>query len=190
MEVHVDNSINFSHLYDPKPPHEAAITCVYEFPARGDRPSVRVYWYEGGHLPKLPDNMVESYGLRTIKSGGCLLVGSKNILYSPGMRPDAPRFIHNWGEIRKSLPERTVPRAVGNPVQEIFAAIRGDIERPGSNFDYAVPLTETVLLGTIAIRSGKKVEYDPASMTFKDSSLNGYIKEPVRKGWEYGEDLT
>ena len=59
----------------------------------------------------------------------------------------------------------------------------------GFSFDYALPLTETVLLGTIALRSGKTVEYIPESMTFKDPSLNKYIKEPVRKGWEYGEGL-
>jgi predicted dehydrogenase len=188
-EVYVDNSINFRHLYDDKSPHKAAITCVYDFPARGGKPPVRVYWYEGGHLPKLPENMIESYGLRTILSGGCLLMGDKNILYSPGMRPNAPRLLKNWRELRNSLPEKTVPRAVGNPVQEIFAAIRGEIKKPSSNFDYAVPLTETVLLGTIAIRSGKKVEYNPETMTFKDSSLNSYINEPVRKGWEYGENL-
>jgi hypothetical protein len=78
---------------------------------------------------------------------------------------------------------------VGNPVKEIMAAIRGDIEKCGSNFDYAVPLTETVILGTIAIRSGKRVQYDPETMSFTDSTLNSYIKEPVRTGWEYGEEL-
>jgi hypothetical protein len=122
-------------------------------------------------------------------NGGCLLVGDKNTIYSPGMRPTAPRLIKDWSTIRRALPEKTLPRAVGNPVQEIMAAIRGDIQKPGSNFDYAVPLTETVILGTIALRSGKKVEYYPESMTFKDSSLNAYIKEPVRKGWECGEGL-
>ncbi|MFC1761416.1 Gfo/Idh/MocA family protein [Planctomycetota bacterium] len=187
--VYTDNSINFQHLYHDKPRKEAGATYVYEFPARGDKPAVTVYWYEGGHLPKLPDGMVEKYGLRTIQSGGCLLMGEKNILYSPSMRPTSPRLIHNWSELRRALPEKKTPRAVGNPVKEIMVAIRGDITKPGSNFDYAVPLTETVILGTIAIRSGKRVEYNPQSMTFKDSSLNSYIKEPVRTGWEYGDGL-
>ena len=46
-----------------------------------------------------------------------------------------------------------------------------------------------VILGTVAIRSGKKVEYNPDTMSFVDSSLDSYIKEPVRAGWEYGETL-
>ena len=65
-----------------------------------------------------------------------------------------------------------------------MAAIRGDIPGCSSDFDYASRLTEVVLLGTIANRSNIKVIYDPVSMTFSDSSLNAYIKEDVRKGWE------
>jgi hypothetical protein len=96
----------------------------------------------------------------------------------------------NWEDIRRGgLPPKTLPRAVGDPVEEIIAALKGEVEKCGSNFDYAVPLTETVLLGTIANRSGKVVEYQPETMDFKDPSLNQYIKEPVRKGWEYGEGL-
>ena len=190
-KVYVDNSIDSRKEYDPEYEDKAGQTVIYEFPARGDKPPVRVYWYGGGPWPKLPENMIEQNGFRTIRSGGCMLIGEKNIIFSPGMRPSSPRLHENWREIRKAnaLSEKTLTRAVGNPVQEIIAAIRGDIKKCGSNFDYAVPLTETVLLGTIAIRSGKKVEYDPETMTMKDSSLNSYVKEPVRKGWEYGEGL-
>lgn len=46
-----------------------------------------------------------------------------------------------------------------------------------------------VMLGTVAMRSGKTVEYLPETMRFKDASLDSYIKEPVRPGWEYGEGL-
>jgi hypothetical protein len=133
--------------------------------------------------------MKESGDAAKTIGGGCLLIGDKNTIVSPGMRPTSPRLLDNWMELRRELPAKTLPRAVGNPVKEIIAAVRGDIEKCGSNFDYAAPLTETVILGTIAIRSGKKVEYNPDTMTFKDSSLNSYIKEPVRSGWEFGEGL-
>ena len=182
--VYMDNSLDFRHEFDDQAPKEAGATYVYEFPARGEQPPVKVYWYEGGHLPKMPEGVKT---IQNIASGGCMLVGDKNTLVSPGMRPTSPRLLNNWTELRRALPEKTIPRAVGGPVTEIIAAIRGEIEKPGSNFDYAVPLTEMVILGTIAIRSGKTVEYIPESMTFKDPSLNAYTKEPVRKGWEYGE---
>ena len=98
-------------------------------------------------------------------------------------------LVDDWKELRAELPGKTLPRAVGSPVKEIIAAVKGEIGKCGSNFDYAVPLTETVILGTIAIRSGRKVEYDPETMTCGDSSLNAYIKEPVRGGWECGEGI-
>jgi len=187
--VYTDHTINFQHQYHDKPRKEAGATYIYEYPARDAKPPVTVYWYEGGHLPLRRDNMVSKSGIKGVLSGGCMLIGDKNTIYSPGMRPTGPRLLENWAELCRALPEKTVPRAVGNPVKEIMAAIRGDIQKPSSNFDYAVPLTETVILGTIALRSGKRVEYNPDSMTFQDSALNAYIKEPVRKGWACGEGL-
>jgi predicted dehydrogenase len=184
--VYMDNTVNFRSKFDSKKPNKDAATYVYEFAARGDKPPVKVFWYEGGHLPDFPDSMKNA---EPDLEGGCIIVGEKNTIFSPGMRPTSPRFLNDWVELRKALPPKTTPRAVGSPVEEIIAAIRGEIQKAGSHFDYAVPLTETVILGTIANRSGKKVEYLPESMTFKDSSLNHFVKESVRKGWEYGEDL-
>lgn len=184
--VFVDNTLDFSKEFHDKNLKTGATTYVYEYKRPG-KGILKVYWYEGGHLPKLPDSLKTPDYLTEVPKGGCLLIGDKNSIYSPGMRPTSPKLVNNWMELRRQLPSKTLKRAVGNPVKELFAAIQGEIDKCGSNFDYAVPLTEVVLLGTIANRSGKKVEYNPKKMTFKDASLNKYIKEPVRKGWEYGE---
>lgn len=185
--VYMDNSINFRGELDDHPLKTGAGTYVFEFAKTKNHPPLKIYWYEGGHMPRFSETFKKNWEVEM--SGGCLLVGDKNTIYSPGMRPDSPRLVKDWDAIRRgNLPPKKTPRAVGNPVKELFAAIRGDIPKCGSNFiDYAVPLTELVLLGTIANRSGKRVEYRPATMDFKDPSLNQYIKEPVRKGWEYGE---
>ena len=108
--VHVDNRIDFSQEYHDKAPKEEGTTYVYEFPARGDKPPVTVYWYEGGHLPKLPESLKKN---PDIPGGGCLMVGDKNTLFSPGMRPRSPRLVDNWLEVRRELPPKTIPRAVG-----------------------------------------------------------------------------
>jgi predicted dehydrogenase len=188
--VKVDNSLNFRREFDGNESKEDATTYIYEFPARPGKPPVTVYWYEGGNLPQLPASLKNVNDPGYVLRGGCLLVGDQNTLHSPGMRPTSPKLVMNWEDIRRGgLPPKTLPRAVGDPVEEIIAALKGEVEKCGSNFDYAVPLTETVLLGTIANRSGKVVEYQPETMDFKDPSLNQYIKEPVRKGWEYGEGL-
>jgi predicted dehydrogenase len=187
--VYMDNSVDFRHEFDNQTPNPEGATYIYEYPAAGSHPALKVYWYEGGRMPELPEAVHNETPevKKVLGGGGCMMVGDKNTILSPSMRPGNPKMVYNWEEISQNPPEKTTPRAVGNPVQEIIAAIRGDIPQCGSNFDYAVPLTETVLLGTIAFRSNKKVVYNSESMTFSDSSLNAYIKEPVRNGWEYGE---
>lgn len=189
--VYMHDSLDFRNEFDSKEANSEAATYIYEFPAEGHRPALKIYWYEGGRMPKFPDAIhSETPEIKErISKGGCMMVGAKNTILSPGMKPTNPKLVYNWEEISLNLPEKSTPRAIGNPVSEIMAAIRGDIQGCSSDFDYAVPLTEVVLLGTIAFRSNKKVIYDPASMTFSDTSLNDYIKEPVRKGWEYGEGL-
>jgi hypothetical protein len=89
------------------------------------------------------------------------------------------------------LRRKPLPRSVaGEPIGELFAAIRGDIPHAGSHFDYACPLTELVNTGVLAIRSGKTIEWDSANMKVKDApEFDALIKEPVRDGWSYGEDL-
>lgn len=185
-----DKSINFSSQYGKKAKADA-MTYIYTFERPG-KPDLPVYWYEGGHLPEMPPSLVDEKGKlkEKVAGGGCYMKGKNNTIIAQGMRPTSPKMDQDWNEIRRNLPPKVTPRSIGGgPIGELFAAIRGEIDQPGSNFDHAVPLTESVILGTIAVRSGKTVEYLPETMTFKDASLNEYVQEPVRSGWEMGEGL-
>jgi hypothetical protein len=63
-------------------------------------------------------------------------------------------------------------------------AIKTDTESPGS-FIYAGPITETINLAAVALRAGKKVEYDSKNMKItNDEDANQYLKRKYRKGWE------
>lgn len=189
--VYLDPSLDFRHEFDGKPVSEFSATYVYEFAASGGRPPLKIYWYEGGRMPKFPQFILDGTPEEKEQwiEGGCMLVGDKNTIMSPGMRAREPRMLNDWDDIRRQLPEKTTPRPIGNPLNEIIAAVKGEIPRCGSNFNYAVPLTEVVILGTLAFRFNKRVEYLPRSMRFRDSSLDPYVKSPVRPGWEYGEGL-
>jgi hypothetical protein len=69
------------------------------------------------------------------------------------------------------------------------AAIKNDT-LPGSNFDYGADLTEMGLVGVLAQRFGGTIKYDEKNMkAVGRPELDAYIKEPVREGWSYGEDL-
>ena len=91
---------------------------------------------------------------------------------------------------KTGYPAAKYPRVNGGPVQELIDAIKGNIPECGSNFDYAAPFTEIMLLGIIAANHGGTLEWDAKNMRITNRpELNKYLKDPVRKDWEYGEDL-
>ncbi len=158
---------------------------IYEFPARGNKPAVKLHWYEGRPRPPMLPGMTELPG------NGMYMLGSEETLYAKGMRPESPTIWprENMMKYKDILKKRPLPRVDGGPIEELFTAIKGGA-KPGSNFDYASPLTEVVLLGGLAIRTGKRIEWDAKKMRITNHpELNRYIKEPARKGWRYGEDL-
>ena len=63
-------------------------------------------------------------------------------------------------------------------------AFKNNTQSPGS-FLYAGPVTETILLGAVALRARKKVEYDSANMKITNfDEANQYLTREYRKGWE------
>jgi hypothetical protein len=87
-------------------------------------------------------------------------------------------------------PEQYIPRVEGGPFREWLRAIKGTGPEPGSNFSYSANLTEIILLGVLAQRFNTRIEWDAESARITNHpELNAYVKEPVRKGWEYGESL-
>ncbi|MDZ8117830.1 Gfo/Idh/MocA family protein [Pontiella agarivorans] len=171
--VNMDYTVNGAHV-------------TYHFAARGDLPPVKVHWYEGARRPPVLPGMA-----KLPKGGGMYMVGSEETLYAPGIRPESPQLWprENMMKYKDILKLRPLPRVNMDPVHELFRAVKGG-PKPGSNFDYAAPLTEMVLLGGLAIRTGKRIEWDAKQMKITNHpELNAFVKEPVRKGWEYGEDL-
>ena len=79
-------------------------------------------------------------------------------------------------------PPKTLPVSPGH-YDEWLIACRGGTPAM-SNFDYASRLTETVLLGNVAIRSGKKIEWDAEKMTVTNApEAQRFVKREYRKGW-------
>ena len=90
----------------------------------------------------------------------------------------------------KNPPPQSIPRVEGGPFREWLRAIRGEGPEPGSNFTYSAKLTEIILLGVLAQRFHTRIEWDAkAGQITNRPELNAFLKEPVRKGWEYGEEL-
>jgi predicted dehydrogenase len=163
-------------------PEWAVVT--YKFPARGNLPPVTMKWFEGSaKKPAAPANWDPA---TPFPERGMLMVGDKNTLYSPSGRPNSPRLVPNavMEEFKKNRPPATLPRVARGPVAEWVNAICGHGPKPGSNFEYAVPLTEVVLLGALAVRTGKKIEWDAkAGRIRNDAALDRLAQIHAREGW-------
>jgi predicted dehydrogenase len=131
---------------------------TYRFPARGAMPPVKLVWYDGGKLPPRPKQLEAGRNLQV--EGGQLYYGDKGAIMT-GSYANACRLIPETAmkEYGKNRPAATYPRSVGH-FKEWIEACKGG-PAPGSNFDYAGVLTEVVLLGVLAVRTGKKIECDP-----------------------------
>jgi hypothetical protein len=165
---------------------------------------VKLNWYDGGAVPK---DLLENYnailrpkgehsGNRIDMGNGAIIVGTKQSIYHGDIRPNAPQLVmpaDEWFEFRRGggLPPKTIPRVGVHPATELLQVIKGELPETGSSFEYASKLTEMVLVGAMAVRANKTVEWDPVRMEARGMpEMKLWIKTPVRKGWEYGETLT
>lgn len=154
---------------------------TYEFPARGSMPATKVTWYDGGKVPNRPKELEAEREFS--KRSGYFMVGDKGVIYDPSEKCFSPRLIPEARMRKASFPEKTIPRVPnGNAVQEWITACKGGM-KPGSNFEYAGPLTEMVLLGNVAVRArGKKIEWDAKQMRISNApELNRYLRFPHRR---------
>ncbi len=173
--------------------YPAWATITYEFPAREGLPPVKLTWNEGARDGRrnLPFAELFPPGFRYSDSGS-LFVGSKGKLYSPSDN-GADQILLPEAEFKGfHAPPPSLPRIEGKDdedqdhKQEWIEAIRAN--KPAhalSNFAYASTVTEAMLLGNVAVRSGETIEYDPASGRITNSSsASQYLKPYFRKGWE------
>lgn len=166
--------------------YPAWATITYEFQARGNQPPVKLVWYEGSEDGKRNLPKQKMHGDQVPTDSGCLLVGDKGRLYSPGDSGDQQQ-LEVKGQVK--TPERSLTRLGndGGPDQnqkrEWIEAIQGGT-KPLSNFDYASVLTEAMLLGNVALRTGKSIDYDgeKGQVTNLPESAK-LIDIPSRTGW-------
>jgi hypothetical protein len=158
-------------------------SCVhYEFPARGDMPAVKLHWYDGGLLPSRPEELEPGRDLP--RDDGILLVGDKGKMLVEGWGGRSPRLIPETRMLEYKRPPKSLPRSVGHHQEWLDACRNGTPTR--SSFDFAGPLTEAVLLGTVCVRlGGHKLQWD--NDAFRVSNVpeaNAYLHYEYRKGWE------
>jgi predicted dehydrogenase len=156
---------------------------TYEFPARGEMPPVKVVWYEGkkpdGNRVLPPLDLLQG---EKVSDSGSLLVGSKGTMYSPDDYGGRSIWLPKDQFKDYKPPAPTLPRSPGHHKEWIDACKGGPAAM--SNFEHAGPFTEFVLLGNVAIRTQKKIEWDAEALKAKGCpEADPYIKREYRKGW-------
>src|SRR6266850_1984725 len=123
----------------------------YQFPARGNLPPVKLHWYDGGLLPVRPEELEEDE--RNLDpEDGIIFVGDDGKMLVTGWGGREPRLIPESRNQAYKRPAPSLPRSIGHHKEWIEACKGGPATR--SNFDFAGPLTEAVLLGSVCIHNG------------------------------------
>ncbi|MCX7412743.1 MAG: Gfo/Idh/MocA family oxidoreductase [Planctomycetia bacterium] len=171
----------------------------YTFPALGSRPALTMKWYDGGKLPDLGMFAGLPGEVRKDKEGkeeqlpfqlanrGVLVIGDKEKLYASGDACDSGGML-TTGRVPDNV---KFERSPGH-FAELVRAIRGGPQAVSNFPDYAGPLTETGLVGNLAIwlaatadEPGKKLDWDPVALVARNASeLEPLIRPTYRDGWK------
>jgi hypothetical protein len=156
----------------------------YTFPAKGKRGPIKFTWYDGGKLPPpdLSDGLVAKGDDGRVRlDNGIIIVGEKGRLVSDRGAGFKLLPAKDWPQRPEIKP--TLPESPGHHEEWINACRGGPATSDG--FDYAGPLTEMVLLGNVAIRAGKKIEWDGPNLKVTNApDAQKFIRREYRKGWE------
>jgi predicted dehydrogenase len=147
----------------------------YEYPARGNKPPVKLTWYHGGKQPS-----ILSEEQKTKWKSGVLFMGEKGQLMSDyGRHVLLPE--KDFEGFKK--PEPFIPNSIGHHKEWYEACKHGGPTT--CNFDYSGALTEAALLGNVAFRAGKKLEWDTKKLKAKNCpEADQYIQHHYRHGWK------
>ncbi|MGB7762574.1 MAG: Gfo/Idh/MocA family oxidoreductase [Bryobacteraceae bacterium] len=156
----------------------------FKYPARGQRLAVDLVWYEGGIRPPTPDELEEDH--RDLPREGMMFVGDKGKILA-GFLVENPHLIpasKMRGYRMPPAPERPSGDHVQPGVLQWVEACRGGAPSPGS-FLNAWPVSEAVNLYAVALRTGRKLQYDAESMKIANMpDANKYLSREYRRGWE------
>jgi hypothetical protein len=159
------------------------LSCMveFDFPAQESLPPFKLLWYDGGMKPRTPGELDMDKG--ELPREGMMFVGETGKILA-SFHGGSPRL----------LPEKRMVEYTGSaepPEEEVtrnerawIDAFKAGEESPGT-FLKARPVTETILLGAVALRTGQKVVYDPKDVRITNvDEANRYLTREYREGWE------
>lgn len=166
-------------------PYNSEVTPVklqmdFDIPANDWRKAIKLSWYQGGAMPESPNKAIDltkiDHGAMFEGTKGYLVAGfNSRIVYPQGNGADMTHY--------KPRPKEALLPPLGDFQLEWINACKGSL-KTSCDFDYSGRMTEMMLLGLVAYRVGKKIEYDGASGTIKNNpQAQALLRKTYRPGW-------
>ncbi len=149
------------------------LTVRYKFPERDGLPPVDLTWYDGNMIPKAIHE-------KRVPGSGVMFVGNEGMLFA---NYGSYKYFPNDPAAKLAIPEKTIPASIGHHAEWIKACKDGSPTT--CNFDYSGALTEAVLLGNVAYRTGEALEWDAKALKATNcAAADKYVRKEYREGWE------
>ena len=146
-------------------------------------PPVDMHWYDGGLMPPRPSTLPDEVELN--RTGGVMYVGDRGILIHETYGRNPQLFPGSLAAAAAEVPQSYPRIEESHQMNWVKACKEGGAAT--CPFDYAGPLTEVMLLGIVALRTGqgKRIHYDAENMRVTNSAeANRFLTREYRAGWE------
>lgn len=138
-------------------------------------------WYDGKNVPG--DEVAAHVGGRAnVPKMGSIIIGTTGVIAVNHGGSATPRIFRD----AKQTDEAIDPPQAADHHGEFIERVRGNVKSTVCDFDYSGPMTETVLLGTIAmLNPQQKLAWDAPNLRFTNSdTANAMVRDEYREGWE------
>ena len=153
---------------------------TFEFAAKGNRPALKAYWYDGGKKPARPAEL--RAGLE-LDDNGILFIGDQGTMLCGGWS-GAPELLPASRMDSFVRPPKTLPRSIGHRAEWVQACKERKPQNAKAGFAYSGPYTEALLIGNLATRLQKRIEWDAAKMRAKNApEADALIRKQYRDGF-------
>jgi hypothetical protein len=173
----VEANVSRPHINDVAFPVSSIIR--FKFPKQETLPPFELFWYDGGMKPNTPEEL----GDASLEPEGMMFVGDKGKILA-GFRTENPRLLPDSNMKTYMEGKEPYKEIIESGEPYWINAFKNKTQSPGS-FLNAGAVTETILLGAVALQARKKVLYDAAAMKITNNeAANKFLYREYRAGWE------
>jgi len=190
-QVVAGEAVEISERYDDTYPEYSKVRLTYA--ARGGKPPVNLYWYDGYRKPpaEIMPQVIATLG--QVPTTGCYIMGDKGVMVNTDDYGEFSYIALKGEEKMKAIAKHeacaavpvTLPRAADQNQRREFVDACFGRAKPTSDIDHSIPLVESMLVGCIAQRVPGRIGWD-ASKGLSDNALaNTLLKPHIRPGWAF-----